>query len=92
MTIGFLRHAEAEDVAASDFGRRLTTKGLEQAAKVGKFCMRNGFVPDLIITSPVVRARQTAERIATAAEAARAEIAHVADELARQRENCRLRK
>ena len=68
MTIGFLRHAEAEDVAASDFGRRLTTKGLEQAAKVGKFCMRNGFVPDLIITSPVVRARQTAEIVAETTE------------------------
>lgn len=34
-------------------------------------------------------ARQTAERIATAAEAARAEIAHVADELARQEKRIR---
>ena len=68
MTIGFLRHAEAEDVAGSDFERRLTPKGLEQSAKVGKFCLRNGFVPDLIITSPVVRARQTAEIVASATE------------------------
>ena len=68
MTIGFLRHAEAEDVAGSDYKRRLTPKGLEQAAKVGKFCLRNGFVPDLIITSPVVRARQTAEIVAAATE------------------------
>ena len=68
MTIGFLRHAEAEDENGSDFERRLTPKGLEQAAKAGKFCERNGFVPDLIITSPVVRARQTAEIVAEATE------------------------
>ena len=66
MTIGFLRHAEAEDGHGSDFERRLTPKGLDQAAKSGKFCERNGFVPDLIITSPVVRARQTAEIVAEA--------------------------
>lgn len=66
MTIGFLRHAEAEDVAASDFERKLTPKGLDQAAKAGNFCVRNGLLPDLIITSPVVRARQTAEVVAEA--------------------------
>lgn len=59
MTIGFLRHAEAEDGHGSDFGRKLTPKGLEQAAKAGKFFQRNGLLPDLIVTSPVVRARQT---------------------------------
>jgi len=64
MTIGFLRHAEAEDPRGSDFERRLTPKGLEQAEKVGKFCLDNGLVPDLTITSPVVRARETA-RIVT---------------------------
>ena len=31
MLIHFLRHAEAEDEVDSDFNRRLTTKGLEQA-------------------------------------------------------------
>ena len=64
MTIGFLRHAEAEDGRGSDFERKLTPKGLEQAAKVGNFCLRNGLLPDLIITSPVVRARQTAKIVA----------------------------
>jgi phosphohistidine phosphatase SixA len=64
MTIGFLRHAEAEDGHGSDFDRKLTPKGLEQAAKAGKFCLRNGLLPDVIITSPVVRARQTAAIIA----------------------------
>lgn len=61
MLIYFLRHAEAEGCAESDFDRRLTTKGLEQADKVGKFCARYGMVPDIILTSPVIRAKQTAE-------------------------------
>lgn len=60
MTIGFLRHGEAEDGSGSDFDRKLTPKGLEQAERAGKFCLRNGLVPDLVITSPVVRAKQTA--------------------------------
>ena len=66
MTIGFLRHAEAEDGHGPDFERRLTAKGWEQASKVGNFCLRNGLRPDVIMTSPVVRARQTAEIVAAA--------------------------
>lgn len=64
MMIYFLRHAEAEDAARSDFDRKLTPKGLEQADKVGKFCARNGLIPELILTSPVVRAEQTATIVA----------------------------
>ena len=64
MTIGFLRHAEAENGTGTDFERRLTPKGIEQAEKVGNFCLRAGFLPDLIVTSPVVRARQTAGIVA----------------------------
>jgi len=66
MVIHFLRHAEAEDEVDSDFNRRLTTKGLEQAEKVGKFCVRSGLIPDVILSSPVVRARQTAEIVGKA--------------------------
>ena len=60
MLLYFLRHAEAEDEVTSDFDRRLTPKGLDQADKVGKFCVRFGLVPDVILSSPVVRAEQTA--------------------------------
>lgn len=63
MLLYFLRHAEAEDEAASDFERRLTPKGLEQADKVGKFVVRNGLIPDVILSSPVVRAEQTARAV-----------------------------
>lgn len=64
MIVYFLRHAEAEAAAGSDRARRLTAKGLEQAEKVGKFCRASGLLPDLIVTSPVVRARQTAAIVA----------------------------
>jgi len=66
MTIYFLRHAEAEDLVDSDFDRKLTPRGLEQAAKVGKFCASQGLTPSVILSSPVTRARQTAEIVAKA--------------------------
>ena len=64
MTLYLLRHAEAEIGAMSDRVRRLTPKGVKQAAKVGSFCQLHGLLPDLILTSPVTRARQTAEAVA----------------------------
>ncbi len=63
MIVYLLRHAEADPDAGSDFERKLTPKGLEQASKVGKFLVRNGLLPEAIVSSPVVRARQTAEAV-----------------------------
>jgi phosphohistidine phosphatase len=63
MLLYFLRHAEAEDEVSTDFDRKLTPKGLEQADKVGKFCVRFGLIPDVILSSPVVRAEQTARAV-----------------------------
>ncbi len=63
MLLYFLRHAEAENEVPSDFDRRLTPKGLEQADKAGKFCVRYGLIPDVILSSPVVRAEQTARAV-----------------------------
>lgn len=63
MLVYFLRHAEAEDAVTTDFDRRLTARGTEQADKVGKFCVRTGLIPDLIVSSPVVRAEQTARAV-----------------------------
>jgi len=60
MIVYFLRHAEAHDQAESDFARKLTDKGEAQAEKAARFCLEHGLLPDLIVTSPVVRARQTA--------------------------------
>ena len=66
MLVSFLRHAEAEDVAASDFDRRLTENGERQARAVGKFCARTGTVPELILASPLARAEETARIVADA--------------------------
>jgi len=78
MTIGFLRHAEAEDGTGDDFGRRLTPKGREQAARVGAFLQGRGLVPDQILTSPLVRAEQTARIVAGATGCPLAEVGWLA--------------
>ena len=61
-----IRHAEAESGSSEkkDFYRDLTNKGTRDSARLGKYLMMNNFVPDLIVASPAVRARQTAELIA----------------------------
>ncbi len=59
-----LRHAQAVDIANNDHSRELTDKGRRQSEKVGKFCHKHGLVPETIVTSPVLRARQTAEVVA----------------------------
>ena len=64
MLLCLLRHAEAEAAAASDRLRRLTAKGEEQAASAARFACRHGLAPDLILASPVTRARQTAQAVA----------------------------
>jgi phosphohistidine phosphatase len=64
MILYFLRHADAEDSAPSDFERKLTPKGIGQADKVGKFLLRHGIEPEVILSSPVVRAKHTAESVA----------------------------
>lgn len=61
MTLYLLRHAEAEALAASDHARRLTPKGEDQAERTGKFCRRHDVLPEVILSSPVTRALQTAK-------------------------------
>lgn len=60
MLLLLLRHAEAEPHRADDFSRRLTERGEKQASKVGSFLAGRKILPDLILTSPVLRAKQTA--------------------------------
>ena len=66
MVAYFLRHADAEPRTTSDHERKLTSKGREQSEKVGKFLVRYGLLPEIILTSPLVRARQTARIVAEA--------------------------
>ena len=64
MLLYLLRHAEAEPHCDDDFSRRLTEKGFKQARQVGCFMKEQCLRPDLILSSPVVRARDTAGIVA----------------------------
>lgn len=64
-----LRHAHAGDSAkwdGPDSERPLSPKGRRQAERLGAFLAERGFAPDAIVTSPKLRARQTAELVADA--------------------------
>ncbi len=64
MRIYIVRHGEAELAAlgSSDAGRKLTAKGQRQAERLGAALRVLGEVPAVVLTSPLPRARQTAER------------------------------
>ena len=67
MELGLLRHAHAGDPAAweaPDDVRPLTEKGRQQAERLGRLLAAAGFVPDAVLTSPRLRARETAEIVA----------------------------
>lgn len=66
MLLFILRHADAEEPGRrmSDFGRRLTDKGRSQARRVGRFLRGLGERPEIVLTSPFVRAVETARIVA----------------------------
>jgi phosphohistidine phosphatase len=66
MDLYILRHADAVDRAPSDAQRQLTPKGLAQANRVAAFLKPPDRRPDIVVTSPFIRARQTAAAIAKA--------------------------
>jgi phosphohistidine phosphatase len=62
-----LRHAHAGDAhewVGDDSLRPLTTKGRAQSERLGRFLCDHGVRPDVIVSSPYVRAAQTAEIVA----------------------------
>jgi phosphohistidine phosphatase len=63
MELYFLRHGEADwpNWNKSDDERPLTKRGKKEMRDVGKFLDRLKARPDLIVTSPLPRAAQTAE-------------------------------
>ena len=62
MQIFFLRHGEAaRHSGLADADRPLTDHGLAQARAVGRAFARWGIRPDVVLCSPLLRARQTAE-------------------------------
>ncbi len=63
MRIYLLRHGIAEDAgpATADFDRELTEEGRRKLAGVLRLAKRARVQPDLVVSSPLVRAVQTAE-------------------------------
>lgn len=68
MKLYVLRHADADTSAESDDLRALSPKGVSQTERVAKFCKHHAQVPELILHSPVRRARETAELFARGVE------------------------
>lgn len=66
MIVYLVRHADAVDRGADipDANRYLTSKGRELFRKTARTMVRSGASPDAILTSPLVRAVQTAEILA----------------------------
>jgi phosphohistidine phosphatase len=67
-TILLMRHAKAEAQAPgqNDFDRPLSTRGREDAERMGKTLVKLDAVPDAFVASPAVRAKETAEAVARA--------------------------
>ena len=63
----FLRHGEVHNVKNIMYndipGYRLSENGISQAKKAGMY-LKNNFNIDLIISSPILRARQTSSYVA----------------------------
>lgn len=67
-TILLMRHAKAQPGVPGepDFGRPLAVRGTEDALRMGRALARLGAVPDAIVASPALRAKETAEGAARA--------------------------
>ncbi len=58
-----MRHAKSDwsDPGTSDYDRPINHRGQKNAKRVGVWMVDNDFFPEKIVSSPAVRARQTAE-------------------------------
>ena len=64
MQLLLLRHADANTQAPTDEARALSEKGSNQAKRMGRFCCDRGICPEIILTSPLLRAQETAKIVA----------------------------
>lgn len=66
MDLFFLRHGKAgqPSVGSDDSARALTDEGRDEVRKVARWMRQKKFRFDLIATSPLTRALQTAEIVA----------------------------
>ncbi|MDP3464722.1 MAG: histidine phosphatase family protein [Sulfuricurvum sp.] len=65
-TLYIIRHAKSDwdDLSLSDFERPLNKRGEKNALFMGELLTHNNVHPDLIVSSPAVRAKTTAKEIA----------------------------
>jgi phosphohistidine phosphatase len=61
-----MRHGKSDSSSPgeADFDRPLANKGVEAIPKVAAWLRDSGYLPDRILSSPALRARQTTERLA----------------------------
>jgi phosphohistidine phosphatase len=70
LTLTLIRHASAvHDNSFNDFNRPLRPKGIDKIQQVAGILNEKGYIPDLVFSSPAVRALQTAEIYAETAAA-----------------------
>lgn len=64
-SLSLLRHAKSswDDPSLDDFDRPLAPRGLKAAPAMGRYLLGRGLVPDLVLCSPAVRARETCEKV-----------------------------
>ncbi len=64
-TLLLLRHAKSswKDDAVKDFDRPLNQRGLKAAPSVGRLMRKRKLQPDLVLSSPAERARQTTQLV-----------------------------
>lgn len=67
MIVYFLRHAHAEesDGRMPDAQRQLTERGIRHTRRLARMLKRMEVEPDRLVSSPLTRARQTAEIVST---------------------------
>jgi phosphohistidine phosphatase len=67
-TLYLLRHAKSswDDPGLSDFDRPLAQRGIDASARIAHHMRENGIVPEVVLCSPAVRAKQTLEGLGDA--------------------------
>lgn len=64
-----MRHAKAEQVAATDHERELAPRGVQDAAAAGRWAAREGYLPDHAVVSSAARTQGTWRSFARASGA-----------------------
>jgi phosphohistidine phosphatase len=69
-TLFLLRHAKSswKDESLPDFERPLNRRGKHAAERIGRYLKHEEIVPEIVLSSPALRARETIERVAKAAK------------------------